>query len=98
MDNKINEYNKEQIFKEQILPCLQKIEQVCVAEHIPFFFTIATANTPEKTTYENYGRGAASMGLALTKDNLVSHMKVCSGFEVFVPDTVPDLELTAENN
>lgn len=90
-DKKI--YDKSDIFESKILPLLDEMERICVREQIPFFCSFATANEENKTKYEHRARTAAPMGFTLTNDLLVNHVKVCAGFEVIIPESMPEIHL-----
>ena len=91
--SKITEYDKSKLFEEEVRPLLTKIESICKANALPFFFTAATVSTEQGTTYENSASTALPMGIFLRNDQLVEHVKVAAGFETTAPDRIPDVEL-----
>lgn len=87
------EYDKREAFKEEIAPLIDKLDELCGALQIPFYFTAAVANNEVGTTYESRARTAVPMGVLLMNDLMVNHVKVNAGFDVVFPDVVPDIEL-----
>lgn len=87
------EFDKSEIFNEHIAPLIEKIDALCTANQIPFYFTAAVKNSAAGTTYESRARTAVPMGVSLMNDLMVNHVKVNAGFEVVFPDIIPDIEL-----
>lgn len=86
-------YHKAMLYEKEIAPLLKKIDRICADNHIPYFFSIATENTSEDTHYESIARAPIPMDMRLTNDLIVDYIKVSAGFEVILPETMPDIEL-----
>lgn len=86
-------FDKRAEFKEHVAPIVAKLEKTCIEHEIPFYFSAAVENSPDGTQYEERARTAGPYGLILTDDQLVNHVKVSAGFEVIVPESIPDIRL-----
>ncbi|MBQ3010204.1 MAG: hypothetical protein IJA20_06040 [Methanocorpusculum sp.] len=91
--NKPTNYNKKDVYEEKIAPLMDTVEALCKEHSIPFFFAAAVANTDRDTEYVNESRSALPMGVVLTDDKIVDHLKVCSGFRAIVPDSIPEIDI-----
>lgn len=87
------EYDKKEIFENILKPLVDQIDELCGIHQIPYFVTIAVENAADHTLYESRARTAAPMGITLTNDLLTNHVKVSAGFDVVLPDHIPDIEL-----
>lgn len=90
----ITVYDKRENYAEKVKPLLDRLEETCRSCGIPFFFTAAVENSESGTDYETLSFSALPMGIFLKDDKLVNHIKVAAGFEVIIPDRVPDIELS----
>ena len=91
--NKPTTYDKKAAYEEKIAPMMTTVESLCKELNIPFFFTAAVANSERDTEYVNESRSALPMGVVLTDDKIVDHLKVCSGFRAIIPDTIPEIDI-----
>lgn len=91
--NKPTTYDKKAAYQEKVAPLMASVEALCKELSIPFFFTAAVANTDRDTEYVTEGRSALPMGIMLTDDKIVDHLKVCSGFRAIVPDSIPEIDI-----
>lgn len=85
-------YDRKSIYEEKVKPLVNQIEEICRLNGIPFFFTAAVKNSADGTEYVNKAMTALPMNIYLKDDKLVEHVKVSAGFEVVVPDHIPDIE------
>jgi hypothetical protein len=92
MVEKIN-YNKTSVYESQIVPLLSEITTICEKEKIPFFFSAAVKNTDKETIYRDVTDGTIAMGVLLNDDRIVEYLKIAAGYEVILPDVIPDIEL-----
>lgn len=81
-NNPVTEYDKSQIFKEEIKPILLELKKKCRVNNIPFFFSCAAANTDKKTSYTNEGVLTGSLGIDLTDDKFEKFVMVLRGAEL----------------
>ena len=86
-------FDKSNVFVEKLCPIIAQLDKICAEEKIPYFLTIATANNADGTHYENSARSPAPMGVELSDDIIINHVKVSAGFEVILPDSLPEIEL-----
>lgn len=91
--NKPTSYDKKTVYQEKVAPLMATVESLCKELSIPFFFTAAVANNDRDTEYVNESRSALPMGVVLTDDKIVDHLKVCSGFRAIVPDSIPEIDI-----
>lgn len=89
----VTNYDKNMVFTHEIQPLIKQIDEICRNECIPYFITLAIANNDTDTHYINDGRMALPMNVELTTDKLIKHIQVCNGFDVVLPDSIPDIEL-----
>ena len=86
-------FDKTDVYQSEIAPLVKQKDELCGRNQIPFFFCAAVANDEEKTSYENQTRTGLPMGVHLTNDQMTNHVKVAAGFDVILPDVIPDIEL-----
>ena len=63
-----DEYDKSKIFEDEIRPLLKQIEDICLVNDMPIFFSCATKNMDGKTFYERDGILTGSNGINLYDD------------------------------
>jgi hypothetical protein len=90
----LTKYDATKTYKNKIAPLVEQIKQICAVEKIPFFFTCATKNSEEGTTYESDGILTGSFEINLKEDNFPPILGVLNGGRVvFSPDDdTEDLE------
>lgn len=81
-NNTVTEYDKSQVFKDEIRPILLELKKKCRINNIPFFFSCAEANSEKKTSYSNEGVLTGSLGIDLTDDKFEKYLMVLRGAEL----------------
>ncbi|MBQ7424880.1 MAG: hypothetical protein IJV21_01295, partial [Lachnospiraceae bacterium] len=67
-DNPNNEYDYTDIYKEQIEPLINRIQQICIDHNMPVFFACAVKNKNGKTDYKMDGIMTGSNSIKLYQD------------------------------
>ena len=86
---KIDTFDKTDLFKKNIEPKLEELENLCTIYGIPFFWTACVKSEEENTEYKNMGFMTGSHGIRLYDDKIKSCLKIMRGF---VPQ-VPNMEI-----
>ena len=96
MANTPIEFDKKKVFEKEIQKHLDTIADLCIRNHIPFFFAACTANKIDengeyKPEYVVKARHASTFGFMIPKDDLVGlNYEVWRGAKVSV---VPDVTI-----
>ena len=82
-------YNAENIYKKQIEPLVKQIENICLANRIPVFFSVAVSGSEKKTVYKHSGISPETLGLVLHDNMFSKHLAVICGCGVYPPGVDP---------
>lgn len=75
-------YNKEEIYKQKIVPLIDQMKKIAALNDLPFFVCVASANTDKHTTYRYDGVLTGYLGFNLADDQFKKHLCVANGFDV----------------
>lgn len=85
-------YNKEEIYKKEIVPLIDQIKKIAGLNDLPFFICVAIANTEKHTTYRYDGVLTGYLGFNLADDQFKKHLCVANGFDVKAPNSSMDFD------
>ena len=95
------DFNKEQIYINEIQPLVEQINDLCKNRKIPMFFSAAIKEENGQTDYKTVFCSSAQTEQRLDDDHIAKHILVSRGFhvhafpsEVEMMDTVTDDFLT----
>jgi len=87
-----NVFNKKKEFKKGVMPLLEKIDEICREEKVPYFFSAAVASDGEKYDYERKALTPTELGVVLPDSEIMHHMMVAKGLDAVNPDEVQEFE------
>lgn len=85
-------YNKEEIYKKEIVPLISQIKKISALNDLPFMICVATTNDEKHTTYRYDGVLTGYLGYNLTDDQFHKHLCVANGFDVKAPNASMDFD------
>lgn len=85
----ITEYNKQEIYREKILPNVNMVMSLCSSLGIPAFMTFAVENSAEGTVYDRKIVHAVAR-TELKDDTIASLLLKINGFRTTYPDYIQD--------
>lgn len=80
-------YNCLEVYKNDILPHITAIKDICKVNRIPMFISVAVANDKAGTTYENECELAYTQR-RLSDNRIVKMLRALNGFNYDLPDDV----------
>jgi hypothetical protein len=81
-------YDKTEIFNSTINNKIQELIQLCNAEQLPIFVSVAVANNAEKTEYVNDMFASATNDIFLKNDKFPDFVNVMNGFRTIPPQKI----------
>lgn len=93
-DKPITKFDKKKEWDKYCAEPLRKIIQYCSIYQIPCFFTAATTNDENGTTYLNDGVMTGSTDVHLTDDRIKYHMMVADGCRAVPTDNNTMLDMS----
>lgn len=84
-------FDKTEVFKEQLSPLINQLIQICNKEHVPIFISVVTKDDSEHTEYANDGVLTGSMGINLHDNIFEKFLGVMHGGKVVFPGGEPDI-------
>ncbi len=84
-----DKYNAESVYTKQIEPLIKQIENICLTNRIPVFFSAAVSGTEKKTVYKHSGISPETLGLVLADNMFSKHLAVVCGCGVYPPGVDP---------
>ena len=91
----MKEFNKENVYEQQIDAAAKALAALCYKSGIPMFFSAAVANTEDgKTEFKTEFVSATKIGVELYDDHLSKHVNVKNGFNTVMPTELDEIEIT----
>lgn len=75
-DTDIVDYDKTQVYKNEILPLITQMKKICSLNNMPIFFSCAVKNTNGDTSYAKEGFLTGSNKIGLYKDLFPTYLAV----------------------
>ena len=75
-------FDKTDIYNEEIQPILDKLDIVCKANKIPYFFTACVKNDETESEYRNEGNLCGSNEFVLKTDKITDFFRILCGFKL----------------
>lgn len=82
----------------QLTKIVKDLDSFCFENRIPYFFTAAVSDDGNETKYQRSARTGLPMGIHLSTDQLVTHLRVCRGAEAVFPESLPDMILVNDGD
>lgn len=89
-------YNSLEVYKNDILPHIMAIKDICKINRIPMFISVAVANDKAGTTYENECELAYTQR-RLTDNRIVKMLRALNGFKYELPADILSAVYTVLN-
>lgn len=83
-------FDESDTFNEKLAPLLKKIDTICKANKIPFFFAACVKNDEKDSTYEYVGNLCGSNEFVLKDDKITDFIRILCGFKLQIADNNPD--------
>lgn len=81
----MNDFDKTELYNEQLKPLVQNIRRICIDHGMPMFFTVAIRDD-DTTFYQSEALTTKALGISLQNDHIPKHINVFNGFRT-VPAT-----------
>lgn len=88
MPARYTQYDKKDIFNSTINSKIQELIQLCNAEQLPIFISVAVANNSEETEYCNDMFASATNDIFLKDDKFPDFVNVMNGFRTVPPSKI----------
>ncbi len=88
MAAKYTKYDKTDVFDSTINDKIQELIQLCNAEQVPIFVSVAVANDENHTEYRNDMFASATNDIFLKEDKFPDFVNVINGFRTVPPSKI----------
>ena len=82
-------FNAESVYTNKLEPLIKEIENICLANKIPVFISVAVSGTEKKTVYKHGGVSPETLGITLADNMFSKHLAVVCGCGVYPPGVDP---------
>lgn len=89
----ITVFDKEQFYKEEILPLLTEIKKKCNRNRVPFYFSACVKNNEQESIYKNDMLAAYSNNIFLHDDRFPDYVNVFNGMTTVYKNNVLEMEM-----
>lgn len=90
-------FDKSDVYAEQLEPLVNQIHEICFREHIPFFISINTKNIDMggkmEATYMRDTLDAVSFSEEVQDDEIGRHQAVSRGFKIRFEEDIPEIDV-----
>ena len=84
----MNNYDKKQLYDNEISELISEINSICQRENIPYFFTCAITNSATETKYQSEMLSAAKADIELSNDVVAECLKLLRGYHAVPKEMV----------
>lgn len=81
--NKIYDLENDPVAKKEIEELISQLEVVCNRNRIPFFFTMAKANSEDKTSYYSAVMNPTLYNFSIIDDKFSDFVNILNGFKTY---------------
>lgn len=78
----LTEFDEKESYQEEIEPLVKKLDTLCKARNIPYFFAACVSNSDEGSHYEFNGNLCGSNEIVLKEDKITDFVRILCGFKV----------------